>query len=280
MDAEKAARVAEALGCHYVKLNRFDEHLMTCGVVDVTVSPFLLERIAALLDERDALRERNELLERVKVLHEQCGKDIDALRAELAAANVGLIEALPHQGPSRSNIPRWLGEEALDVYHSKHFRGEKREVAWKNIFTRGGFSDSELDLFVPDWKEKLDVVTQLSAELAAVQETLATVEGIYAKVYWHITGGVISKVNTDPAAIIETFEECQRKEYEAELNAAKAEIERLVNGSEEVWRATHPSIGVAEGRGATYHTSYNSALSISARASVIQRGLFVPLEGE
>ncbi len=57
-----------------------------------------------------------------------------------------------HQGPSRQVIPFWLAEEAYRGYSARYGTDQSLE----RLLSRGGFGDGELDMFVPDWRARID----------------------------------------------------------------------------------------------------------------------------
>lgn len=81
-------------------------------------------------------------------------------------------EAQPH--PMR--VPWNVAELAYSVYAGRYGRGQSLE----RLAERGGFAPSEMDMFVPDWREQCDTIVRQAAEIErqkAKIETLRDVSG-------------------------------------------------------------------------------------------------------
>jgi len=74
--------------------------------------------------------------------------------------------------PGPMTIPWEVAEYAYSVYSSKYGRSQSLE----RLRERGGFHASELDDFVPDWRERASRITQLERELAQAQSDLVEVD--------------------------------------------------------------------------------------------------------
>jgi len=74
--------------------------------------------------------------------------------------------------PGPMTIPWEVAEYAYSVYSSRYGRSQSLE----RLGERGGFHASELDDFVPDWRERASRITQLERELAQAQSDLVEVD--------------------------------------------------------------------------------------------------------
>ena len=70
----------------------------------------------------------------------------------------------PHPHPS--TVPWAIAELAYSQYVSRHGRCQTLE----RLLERGGFAPSEMDTFLPDWKERVDANVRLRADLSAALE--------------------------------------------------------------------------------------------------------------
>lgn len=62
-----------------------------------------------------------------------------------------------------------LAERAYSVYSGRY--GTSQPLTW--IVARGGFGDTELDAFVPGWRDEESDLTRLRATIARVREICA-----------------------------------------------------------------------------------------------------------
>jgi len=75
----------------------------------------------------------------------------------------------------KAYIPWEIAEEAYAVYSGKYGTSQSLE----RLAERGGFSDGELDIFIPGWRERVEPlnaaksrIQQLEAEAATLREAL------------------------------------------------------------------------------------------------------------
>jgi hypothetical protein len=68
-------------------------------------------------------------------------------------------------------IPWSLAELAYSVYSARYGRSQSLE----RLAERGGFGPGEMDMFVPDWRERCSEIARLRVELERVQ---AVVDGV------------------------------------------------------------------------------------------------------
>jgi hypothetical protein len=71
--------------------------------------------------------------------------------------------------PHPLRIPWSVAELAYSVYAAEYGRGQSLE----RLAQRGGFGPGEMDLFLPDWRERCDEIVRLRAENAALREQVA-----------------------------------------------------------------------------------------------------------
>lgn len=86
-----------------------------------------------------------------------------------------------HAAPHPLRIPWSIAELAYSTYAKMYGRGQTME----RLAERGGFYPSELDGYLPDWRERCSEITQLRAEQNNLRAAIATPE-VYA--------GVITKI--------------------------------------------------------------------------------------
>jgi hypothetical protein len=67
-------------------------------------------------------------------------------------------------------IPWSMAERAYSVYSARYGKGQ----TLAQLANRGGFATSELDEFIPGWREELLEVSRLRAEVMRLTEVLAS----------------------------------------------------------------------------------------------------------
>lgn len=68
----------------------------------------------------------------------------------------------PDNGPYPSHIPWSVAELAYPVYVNEYAGGGQ---SLERVAERGGFGPNEMDLFLPDWRERCSEISSLRAEL-------------------------------------------------------------------------------------------------------------------
>lgn len=63
--------------------------------------------------------------------------------------------------PHPTSIPWWLADQAYSVYSARYGKAQSLE----RLAERGGFGPSEMDEFVPDWREQCSAYEALKKEL-------------------------------------------------------------------------------------------------------------------
>ncbi len=107
---------------------------------------------------RDVMNERDKLLERVKIL--EGGK-----RFPLQ------VERRYEKDP-RGSIPWEIAEQAYLVYASRYGKSQTLE----RLAERAGFSNGEMDMFLPNWRELSDEKDKEQSQLTKLKEALGIVD--------------------------------------------------------------------------------------------------------
>lgn len=105
----------------------------------------------------------------VAYLREMGGYYVSAAQQLEACPDIEPIEARWAPFPAQSgrygqgvrSIPMWLAEEAYAVYSARYGTSQSLETLGR----RGGFSEGELDMFVPGWRDKISEAARLREEL-------------------------------------------------------------------------------------------------------------------
>lgn len=61
-----------------------------------------------------------------------------------------------NKGPHPMRVPWSVADQAYSVYAARHGRSQTLE----RLAERGGFAAEEMDIFLPDWREKSDALAQ------------------------------------------------------------------------------------------------------------------------
>lgn len=73
--------------------------------------------------------------------------------------------------PYPTKIPWEIAELAYSVYVNDHSGGNQ---SIEKVAERGGFGPEEMDLFLPDWRERCDTIMMLKLKIVSLETELAT----------------------------------------------------------------------------------------------------------
>jgi hypothetical protein len=120
--------------------------------------------------------------------------------------------------PHPTRIPWAIADLAYSVYSARYGRSQSLE----HLAERGGFGANEMDLFLPDWRERCDENSSLRTELQQENERL--------KAELH---KVIEELRVRPVKLLPTYDlEDQNATLRTELQQAREELERFKRGYE------------------------------------------------
>lgn len=78
--------------------------------------------------------------------------------------------------PHPLRIPWYVAELAYSVYSARYGRSQSLD----ELASRGGFGPGEMDMFLPDWRERCDHTAKLEAVCVEVIESLELIENAFA----------------------------------------------------------------------------------------------------
>lgn len=87
------------------------------------------------------------------------------------------ILASRKEKPSPRSIPWSIAELAYSVYVAS-YGGSGQSL--ERVAERGGFYSDEMDLFLPDWRERCSEIEALKIQVAQLQETINGLKDILA----------------------------------------------------------------------------------------------------
>jgi hypothetical protein len=126
------------------------------------------------------------LSDHIAALASEQENTIAQLRDELAAAKIPKLFPIQRDydrrnppKPHPTKIPWSIAELAYSVYSHRYGRDQSLE----RLAQRGGFGAGEMDMFLPDWRERCSEIASLTARCEAAEKERDRLKGLCAEQY-------------------------------------------------------------------------------------------------